>query len=220
MNPRHGFEMRNASATADDRAGAVERSYEQIVRRVSRALEWRDPTTAEHVERVSALCARIAGRLRLGDRTRELLRLASPLHDVGKIAVPEQILLKPGPLTRWERAIVERHPLNGHALLAESGSELLEYAASISLTHHERFDGAGYPRGLRRSAIPLEGRVTAVADVFDALTSDRPYRAALPLEHALELMVAERGRAFDPDVLDALLETVGSRSSAPLAAAQ
>jgi putative two-component system response regulator len=204
------------------RTAELAASHDETIRRLSRALDFRDPTTGVHVERVSAICERIGRHLGVDDETCELLRVASPLHDVGKIAIPDRILLKPGPLTAAERAVVERHPQIGYELLSGSDSALLEYAASISLTHHERFDGTGYPHRLRGDAIPLEGRITTVADVFEALTSDRPYRAALSVDEALGIVRRERGRGFDPDVLDAFVEiaeAVGPAATAPLAAA-
>jgi putative two-component system response regulator len=199
----HTVELEEAVAA---RTAALAAANEETIRRLSRALDFRDPTTGVHVERVSAICEQLGRRLGLDDATCDLLRVASPLHDVGKIAIPDRILLKPGPLTPAERLVVERHPQIGHELLSGSDSALLEYAASISLTHHERFDGTGYPYRLRGDAIPLEGRITSVADVFEALTSDRPYRGALSVDRALGIVLGERGRAFDPDVLDAFLE--------------
>jgi putative two-component system response regulator len=193
------------TAALERSTAALARSQTETIRRLSRALEWRDSLTGEHVERVSELCDLVARHLGLGAHERELIRVASPLHDVGKIGVPDRILRKPGPLTRAERAAVERHPQIGYEILGGSDSELLEHAATISLTHHERWDGTGYPRRLAGAAIPLAGRVVAVADVFDALTSDRPYRAALPYERALALITGARGLQFDPDVVDALL---------------
>jgi putative two-component system response regulator len=131
------------------------------------------------------------------------------MHDVGKIGVPDAILLKPGPLDAGERVEMQRHAEIGYGILAGSGAELLDLAATIAWTHHERFDGGGYPRGLKGEEIPLEGRIAAVADVFDALTSDRVYRAAFTRAEALMMMRAERGLHFDPRVLDAFLEAEG-----------
>jgi excisionase family DNA binding protein len=135
----------------------------------------------------------------------DVMRTASRLHDIGKIAVPDAILQKPGPLTAQERAQAERHAEMGHRLLAGSGSEVLEVAATIAWTHHERFDGTGYPRALAGEDIPLAGRVAAVADVFDALTSDRVYRRAFAVADAQEMLESERGGQFDPAVVDAFL---------------
>jgi putative two-component system response regulator len=130
------------------------------------------------------------------------------MHDVGKIAIPDRILLKPGPLTADERAEIERHPIIGAELLTGIGSELLDMAAVIARSHHEWYDGTGYPRRLGGEAIPLAGRIVAVADVFDALTSDRVYRRAFTLGRAVKMMRDERGTHFDPHVLDILLANV------------
>lgn len=127
------------------------------------------------------------------------------MHDVGKVATPDGILQKPGQLTPTEREVMQRHTTAGYEILADSESELLQLAATIALTHHERWDGAGYPYGLAAEEIPIEGRITAVADVFDALLSDRCYRSALAVEDAVEVMQEGRGTHFDPDLVDALL---------------
>ena len=155
-----------------------------------------------HLQRMSCYCALIAERLGLDA---DLIRIASRLHDVGMAAVNSATLGKPGPLTPLERRELEAHPELGHAMLAGSGVELLDTAAEIALTHHERFDGAGYPRGLTGEEIPIAGRIAAVADAFDALTTDRIYRSAGSIENAVETLRAERGRHFDPRVVDAFL---------------
>jgi len=128
------------------------------------------------------------------------------MHDVGKIATPDGILQKRGPLTPEERKIMELHTTVGHQILDGSDSDLLQAGATIALTHHERWDGTGYPNGLRGEEIPLEGRIVAVADVFDALLSDRCYRPAMPLEKAVSIMREGRGTQFDPRIVDVLLE--------------
>jgi methanogenic corrinoid protein MtbC1 len=139
----------------------------------------------------------------------ERLRHAAPLHDVGKVAIPDAILLKPGPLTPEERAIVETHAEEGHRLVRGSSSSILDMAATIALSHQEKWDGSGYPRGLKGEAIPIEGRIVAVADVFDALTSDRVYRKAFSVEEGVQMMREQRGRHFDPVLLDAFMEVLG-----------
>jgi HD-GYP domain-containing protein (c-di-GMP phosphodiesterase class II) len=177
----------------------------ETIRRLARAVEMRDIETGGHIERIGLFAAVIGERLELGAERVEMLRIASPMHDVGKIGIPDSVLLKPGKLTSEEMVEMQRHAEIGHELLMGSGSEMLELAAIIALTHHEWVDGSGYPRGLKGEAIPLEGRIVAVADVFDALTSDRVYRPAFGVEQATEMMAAERGTHFDPAVLDALL---------------
>ena len=135
---------------------------------------------------------------------------AAPLHDVGKVAIPDAILLKPGSLTPEERAIVETHAEEGHRLLRGSSSSILDMGATIALSHHERWDGGGYPRGLERENIPIEGRIVAIADVFDALTSHRVYRDAFPVEKAVEMMLEQSDRHFDPVLLQAFMEVLDS----------
>jgi putative two-component system response regulator len=190
------------SAAASDALARLRVAHEETVLRLSKAVEYRDPETGSHIERMSHYCAMLAARLALDP---EVVQVASRLHDVGKIAVADSILLKPGALTPEERTEMERHAEVGYQLLQGSRSEVLDVAALIAWTHHERFDGAGYPRRLRGEDIPLLGRIAAVADVFDALTSNRVYRAALPLDEAVSMLAAERGRHFDPAVVDAFL---------------
>ncbi len=158
-----------------------------------------------HLQRVSGYCALLATPL---DVDRDLIRTASRLHDVGMAAVPRAVTGKPGTLSAGDRGVLERHAKLGHAMLKGSGVELLDTAAEIALTHHERFDGAGYPRGLAGTEIPLSGRITAVADAFDALTTDRVYRVAGSVELAVKTLQAERERHFDPRVVDAFVEVI------------
>jgi diguanylate cyclase (GGDEF)-like protein len=188
---------------------ALQLSQAETIRRLAFAAEFRNAETGRHTERMSRYCELLARKLELDDERCELIRLASALHDVGKIAIPDRILLKPSALTQSERRVMERHAEIGHRLLANSSSELLDVAAMIALTHHERIDGTGYPRGLAGEEIPLEGRIASVADVFDAITSNRVYRPALPLEEAIEVMREGRGTQFDPLVLDLFLEALG-----------
>jgi putative two-component system response regulator len=178
----------------------------ETMRRLARAIEYRSHETGDHIERVGAYCALIARRIGLDHEQTERIRTASMMHDVGKVGIADQILLKPGRLTADERREMERHAEIGHDLLQGSDGELMNLAATIAWSHHERFDGDGYPRRLRGDAIPLEGRIAAVADVFDALTQDRVYRPALPLDEALATMAAGRETQFDPDALDPFLE--------------
>ena len=182
---------------------AVEEARTEMLRRLARVIEFRDFETGTHIERMSEYCALIATRLGLPPGDVERLRAASAMHDIGKVAVPDSVLLKPGPLTAEERRVVERHTIVGHDILSGSSSAEIELAAQIALTHHEHFDGRGYPNALSGSDIPLAGRIVAVADVFDALTSDRVYRSALPVGEAVEILHAARARQFDPKVLDA-----------------
>lgn len=193
------------TAAVHDAKGRLRVAQEDAVVRLGRAMDLRDPGTAMHLNRMSLYCAVLARRFGLDP---EAMRVASRLHDIGKIAVPDAVLHKPASLTPDERAEMMRHAEIGHALLSGSGSELLELAAEIALTHHEHHDGGGYPRGLSGEDIPLAGRIAAVADAFDAMTSDRPYRSALSVEEALAVLRAERGRQFDPAVVDALVASL------------
>jgi putative two-component system response regulator len=158
-----------------------------------------------HTDRMSAYAALLAGKLGLDY---DSIRIASPMHDVGKVALPDHLLLRAGTLSAEERAQMEQHTVIGYQILSGSGSALLELGAMIALTHHEKWDGTGYPRGLAGGDIPMEGQVAAIADVFDALTSDRPYRKAFPLETAIDMMCQQRGSHFDPRLVDIFFENL------------
>jgi cyclic di-GMP phosphodiesterase len=191
-----------------ERTAELDRSREETIHRLAAAAELRDNETGQHIQRVSRCSELIARRLGLPHDQCDLIRIASPLHDIGKIAIPDQILRKPGPLSPNERLVVETHTEHGYSILAGTREPLLQLGAEIAWTHHERFDGHGYPRRLAGDAIPLAGRIVAVADVFDALVSDRVYRLALPVEEVIAAMRAEGGRQFDPDALEALLTAI------------
>jgi putative two-component system response regulator len=205
--------QRQAEQLQRDLAAARERAIEELrssrqetVERLARAIELHDAETGRHVDRISRITSYLASHLGLDDEQILLLRAAAPMHDVGKIATPDEILRKPGPLTPEERAEMQRHAEIGHQILDGSDGDLLQMAARIALTHHEWFDGNGYPRGLKGEEIPIEGRIVAVADVFDALLSDRPYRSAMSQEQAIAVIREGRGTQFDPEVVDVLLE--------------
>jgi putative two-component system response regulator len=176
--------------------------HEETIRRLSSAAELRDLETGTHIDRMSRYCALIARQLALPEERIDLIRIASPMHDIGKIGIPDSILLKPASLTLEEREVMQTHAEIGYEILSGSDAELLTLAATLAWTHHERFDGRGYPRGLAGEEIPLEGRIAAVADVFDALTSDRVYRPAFDLDVAIGMIREQRGKHFDPQVLD------------------
>lgn len=200
---------RDLEATVAKRTLELALSREETIHRLARAVEFRDSHTGLHVERMAAYCRMIALRLGLPPERCSLIRTASLLHDIGKLGIPDRILVKPGPLTQDERAEIQEHTTLGHRILRDSTSELVQLAADIALSHHERFDGAGYPHGLAGEEIPLEGRIAAVCDVFDALTTARPYRPqAFKQDEAIELLRNERGRAFDPEVVDAFLNAL------------
>ena len=188
----------------------LEIAQAETVRRLSMAVEFRDEDTGAHIERIGRFSTLLAEQIGMEEEVCARMVHAAPLHDVGKVAIPDAILLKPGKLTVQERAIVQTHAEEGHRLLKGSSSAILNLAATIALSHHEKWDGSGYPRGVAGEAIPIEGRIVALADVFDALTSDRVYRRAFAVGEAVEMMRAERGKHFDPVLLDAFLELLGN----------
>lgn len=191
----------------------------EIVERLAQAAEYRDDLTGQHTQRVGLLAAQMAGALGMPEQEIDMILRAAPLHDVGKIGIPDEILLKPGKLTVEECNHMKRHTTIGARLLAGSRHALLQLAAEIALTHHERWDGAGYPCGLHSSMIPLVGRIVAVADVFDALTSERPYKRAWSTEEALTEIQQQSGRQFDPDIVEAFLKLEQQGSDVVLQAA-
>jgi CHASE2 domain-containing sensor protein len=190
----------------------------EIINRLAGVTESRDEETGLHLERIGRLCERLALALGMTAPQAETLRHASLLHDVGKIAVPDAILTKPGPLTDEEWVVMRGHAAAGAAMLAGSRAPVMRMAEEIALSHHERWDGSGYPAGLAGEAIPLTGRICAVCDVFDALRSRRPYKEPWPLQDALDELARERGRHFDPMVLDAFLGMVDDLDPMLLAA--
>ncbi|MGH2751354.1 MAG: HD domain-containing phosphohydrolase [Actinomycetota bacterium] len=201
-------ELWNAIRDLETTQEELRRSREETVKRLSIAAEFRDDETGRHIQRMSRYCALLARELGHDSEQAELIRVASQMHDIGKLGIPDSILRKPGPLTPEERRIMEQHCEIGWRILAESQSELLDCAAVIALAHHERVDGTGYPRGLSGSDIPFAGRIAAIADVFDALTTDRIYRAAMPLGRALEIMRDGKGTHFDAGALDKFFDTL------------
>ena len=183
-------------------------SREETIQRLSVAAEFKDLETAHHIRRMSLYSALLAERLGYDAGRCEETRLASQMHDVGKIGIPDHILSKPGPLDPDEWKIMKQHSAIGHRILSHSTSGLLNLGAVIALTHHERMDGTGYPQGLVEDEIPEEGKITAVADVFDALTTNRVYRRAFPLGEALEIMREGKGDHFDPKILDCFFDAM------------
>ncbi len=211
--------MRRLQATVDERSHELEEALQDLelsetrvwvsqaetIFRLARMVEFRDEETGHHLHRMSSYCEIVARRIGFPEQRCELIRLASQLHDVGKVAIPDSILLKRGKLTPEEFEVAKGHAEIGFQMLSGSASEVVQMGAVIARTHHERWDGNGYPGGLAGEDIPTEGRIAAVADVFDALTSDRVYRSALPVKSAIEMMRSERGSHFDPQLLDAFL---------------
>ena len=189
------------------KATAELRSREkEMVLRLSKAAEHRDPETGQHLIRMSNYARLIARELGLSEEQQELILEAAPMHDIGKVATPDAILLKQGKLTDDEFIIMKQHAANGYNILADSDSILIRMAAIMALTHHEKFDGNGYPRGLKGESIPIYGRIVAVADVFDALTSSRPYKKAWSLEDATKFLKDNSGIHFDPQCVEAFFK--------------
>jgi hypothetical protein len=188
----------------------LEIAQAETVRRLSMAVEFRDEDTGAHIERIGRFSTLLAEAVGMSPEFCHRISHAAPLHDVGKVAIPDAILLKPGPLTPEERTIVETHAEEGHRLLRGSSSSILDMGATIALSHHERWDGGGYPRGLAAEKIPIEGRIVAIADVFDALTSHRVYREAFSVERAIEMMLEQAGLHFDPVLLHKFMEVLDS----------
>ncbi|QNP58539.1 response regulator [Paenacidovorax monticola] len=174
----------------------------QIVQRLGRAAEYKDNETGMHVIRMSHYAQRLALAAGCGAAWAEDLLNAAPMHDVGKIGIPDAVLRKPGPLDEQEWATMRRHPEIGAEIIGEHPSGVLRLARAVALAHHEKWDGSGYPAGLAGEQIPLEARIVAIADVFDALTSERPYKKAWPVQEALAHIQAQAGRHFDPALVE------------------
>ena len=187
-------------------ASGLREAQLETLERLALASEYRDDDTGQHVHRVSFSSAQIARALELPDETVELIRKAAPLHDVGKIGIPDNVLLKPGKLTPEEWEMMKTHTLIGSRILSRSRFPLLQMAEEIALTHHEKWDGTGYSPGLKEEAIPLSSRIVAVADVFDALTHERPYKSAWTIGEALDEIESQSGRHFDPHIVTAFRE--------------
>jgi putative two-component system response regulator len=201
-------ELRERNGQLEARVAERTRELEQarldILHRLARAAEFRDDATGEHTRRVGRIAERIARALGLGADEADVVGRAAMLHDIGKIGIPDSILLKPEPLSAEEFDIIKQHTIIGRDILAGSPAPLLQTAELIAYTHHERWDGRGY-HGMCEESIPIEGRIVAVADTFDALVNDRPYRAARSIDAAMEELKSERGAQFDPRVLDAFV---------------
>lgn len=187
------------------RTQELEHSQLEMLVRLARAAEYRDDDSGEHTWRIAQVSGAIARRMGLPPARVEMIMRAARLHDVGKITVPDHILLKPGGLTEDEFRVIRAHAKAGAELLSGSRSPTIRMAESIALSHHERWDGTGYPQALRAERIPLESRIVALADAFDAMTHDRSHRRALPLHDTVEEIIANAGRQFDPEVVKAFL---------------
>jgi PAS domain S-box-containing protein len=202
-------QARRLETMVAERTRDLEESRAETLQLLAVAGEYRDDETSQHTERVGVLAAEIGSRLGLSEESVGLLREAAPLHDIGKLAIPDRVLLKPGRLSHEERVVMHTHTSLGARLLFGSRSPTLQLAGMIAESHHEWWDGSGYPGGLVGADIPLVGRIVAVADVYDALTHDRPYKAAWPVDQALAMIRSGAGGQFDPAVVDAFLEIIG-----------
>ena len=210
LHQRLSDRNRDLEVRVIERTTQLEHAHIEILERLAAAAEFRDDNTGEHVRRVAERSALLAQRLGLDYERIDLIRRASTLHDVGKIGIPDAILLKPGRLTAEEFEIVKKHTMIGAKILGASEAPLLRSAEEIAFTHHERWDGSGYPMGLTKDDIPISGRIVAVADVFDALTHDRPYKTAWPLHDATAEIESQAGRQFDSAVVGAFLDSIGT----------
>jgi len=177
-------------------------SQVKLIQCLGKAAEYKDTDTGMHVVRISKTCAIVAQALGLGEKEVEMIKHASPMHDVGKIGIPDRVLLKPGKLDGEDWEIMKNHTLLGANILAGAKSELVQVASNIARTHHEKWDGSGYPNGLKGEGIPLYTRIVSVCDVFDALVSRRPYKKAWSHESAMEFVQGQSGLSFDPKVVD------------------
>ena len=194
----------------EEQSQELMRAQLEVLARLGQAAEFRDDETGQHCQRVGEVAARLGREIGLDEDKIGILRLAAPLHDIGKIGIPDRILLKPGSLTTEEFAVMKTHTTIGASLLAGGAAALTQTAQAIALSHHERWDGHGYPHGRAGSEIPLAARLVSLADVYDALTHDRPYRSAWPLDRVLETLKLERERRFEPEIVDAFFRLEGS----------
>ncbi len=206
---------KDLQAHSQDLEHAIYKATQQIREReqetlycLAKAGEFRDAETGNHILRMARYSRLIAEGIGLNQARCSLIEMAAPMHDIGKIGIPDQILLKPGRLTADEFEVMKNHPMIGYKILKESPSSILNQGAQIALGHHEKYDGSGYPQGLKGNDIPLEARIVAVADVFDALTSVRPYKKSWANDDALSYLTANRGKHFDPACVDAFLSQI------------
>ncbi len=186
----------------------LQRAFLDTIHRLVLAAEYKDEDTGDHILRMSRYSALIAQKLNLPDTDVQHILYASPMHDVGKIGIPDSILLKPGKLTEEEFGTMKAHTIIGANILAYSKVELIQIAEHIALSHHEKWNGKGYPQGLTGEGIHIAARIVGLADVFDALTSKRPYKDPYPIEKALDIIKKERGKHFDPDITDVFLKHI------------
>lgn len=197
------LEVDKKTSALSDALSQIKQVSLETIHRLTSAAEYKDDETGDHIKRIGDYSAVIAKKLGFDDDAIENLLYAAPMHDIGKIGVPDKILLKPGKLDDDEWEIMKKHTNIGAEILKGSSAQYIQLAEIIAYSHHERWDGTGYPQGLKESEIPMPARIVAVVDVFDALVSERPYKMAFPLEKAFAIIESEKGVHFDPDVVDA-----------------
>jgi putative two-component system response regulator len=190
------------------RTQQLEQSRLEIIKRLGRAAEYKDNETGNHILRMSHFAHMLALAVGLSDKFAADILTSEPMHDIGKFGIPDHILLKPGSIKPDEWEIMKTHVKIGADLLADTDVPLLKLASNIALTHHEKWDGSGYPNGLKGEAIPIEGRICAICDVFDALTSERPYKKEWPVEQAVDYLLTQKGQHFDPELVDHFLAII------------
>ncbi len=198
--------IRNQNTILEEKVAARTKEFKdsqkEIIRRLAQAAEFRDNETGAHIIRISKYCTLVAQAMGLSAQECELLAMASPLHDIGKIGIPDNILLKPGRYTDDEFEVMKTHALIGAQILEDSQSPVMQMARTIALTHHERWDGTGYPRGLKGEEIPMVGQICSICDVFDALISKRIYKSAWTIQDAARIIISEKGKQFNPALVD------------------
>jgi cyclic di-GMP phosphodiesterase len=202
-------ELRHALEEVTRAQREVQAGHLDTIRRLTLAAEYKDHDTAGHIERIGRYSQIVGMAMHMQPGLVDLLLHAAPMHDVGKLGIPDSILLKPGPLDAEERAIMDTHTTIGAQILAGSTSPVIQLGERVALTHHEKWNGTGYPHGLAGDAIPLEARICTVVDFFDALTMDRPYRKAVPNDQVVEMILSETGTSFDPAIIEIFVEVRG-----------
>jgi putative two-component system response regulator len=206
------LELANQNAALEnmvrERTRELEETRLAIIQRLGRAAEFKDNETGMHVIRMSNFSRITALANGLSEYEADLILHAAPMHDIGKIGIPDNILLKPGKLDEFEWQVMKKHPIIGAEIIGEHDSEIMKVARECAMYHHEKFDGTGYPTGIKGKDIPYYARIVAIVDVFDALTSERPYKKAWSLEEALQYITENKGKQFDPDITDSFLTTV------------
>jgi len=191
-----------------ERNKEIQEAYLDTIHRLVLATEFREENTGEHIMRLSRFSALLAQKAGLPERDVQNIFYATPMHDVGKVGIPDKILLKTGNLTIEEIECIKTHTTIGAKILSDSKADIIQIAQQIALSHHEKWNGLGYPKGLAGKSIPLVGRIVGLLDVFDALTSKRPYKDPYPLDVAFEIIKKERGKHFDPDIVDIFLDNI------------